>query len=223
MQSTTSECDTNVLSDLLCQATSSDNPEDSILEVLSKIEGPWCFIFWYAEKKQLWFGRDAMGRHSLLWSLPCHSEGLILTSVATRQEMTSCRELPAAGVFTATVDNNIISMQLYPWNTRTMLELKSIYAEEDFPSNLQICINNSLISPYSLSNLEIPKENDNFLCAINNILSSPTLYEPAEIYDLLLKDEEIFERVQKLSTYLTASIDVRCKTQPQLCKACVSY
>jgi len=73
--------DTLVVFDLFqhCQDDS-----DLVLQI-SKIHGPWAFIYWQAKRKKLWFGRDIFGRRSLLWK---HSSGPIstiaLTSVASR-------------------------------------------------------------------------------------------------------------------------------------------
>lgn len=64
------ESDTAILFQSLnaaCQdpATSSDT---AVLDVLCEIEGPFAFIFWEARKRRLWFGRDRLGRRSLVTS-----------------------------------------------------------------------------------------------------------------------------------------------------------
>jgi asparagine synthetase B (glutamine-hydrolysing) len=40
--------------------------------VFSSIRGPWACVFWHAETDTLWFGRDVLGRRSLLikWPVP---------------------------------------------------------------------------------------------------------------------------------------------------------
>lgn len=35
-------------------------------EVLSSVEGPWAFVFWHEASSTLWYGRDPLGRRSLL-------------------------------------------------------------------------------------------------------------------------------------------------------------
>ncbi|EEF50737.1 asparagine synthetase, putative [Ricinus communis] len=42
----------------------------SVLDVLSAIKGPWAVIYWQDSSKTLWFGRDALGRRSLLVHWP---------------------------------------------------------------------------------------------------------------------------------------------------------
>ena len=39
---------------------------DSIPEVLSKLRGPWSLVYWEKGTQTLWFGRDVIGRRSLL-------------------------------------------------------------------------------------------------------------------------------------------------------------
>ncbi|KAM0872361.1 hypothetical protein ACQ4PT_038790 [Festuca glaucescens] len=55
----------------------------SVPQILSTIKGPWALIYWQADSKTLWFGRDAFGRRSLLvhWPTPDDSR-FILSSVS---------------------------------------------------------------------------------------------------------------------------------------------
>ncbi|CAG8454408.1 1846_t:CDS:10 [Ambispora gerdemannii] len=53
-----------------------------IAQTLAKIEGPFSFVYWESSRRKLWFGRDCLGRRSLLWHLPTSkSDRFILTSV----------------------------------------------------------------------------------------------------------------------------------------------
>ncbi|PKU81136.1 asparagine synthetase domain-containing protein 1 [Dendrobium catenatum] len=55
----------------------------SIPDVLSTIKGPWAFIYWQEKSKTMWFGRDALGRRSLLVHWPtCTDSRFILSSVS---------------------------------------------------------------------------------------------------------------------------------------------
>lgn len=51
--------------------------------VLSSLHGPWAAVYWHAVSSTLWFGRDVLGRRSLLarWPGDGAPERLILTSV----------------------------------------------------------------------------------------------------------------------------------------------
>ena len=69
----------------------------NILSVLEKIQGPYSFIYLDAESHHLYFGRDRLGRHSLLWNYNCEGS-IFLTSVAKRS-MLDIKEVPAIGIF----------------------------------------------------------------------------------------------------------------------------
>ncbi|KAG8366451.1 hypothetical protein BUALT_Bualt17G0081400 [Buddleja alternifolia] len=57
--------------------------QKSVPGLLSTIKGPWALIYWQDSSKTLWFGRDALGRRSLLVHWPtCHDPRLLLSSVS---------------------------------------------------------------------------------------------------------------------------------------------
>ncbi|GBF97063.1 hypothetical protein Rsub_09536 [Raphidocelis subcapitata] len=45
-------------------------PPGGVLAVLSSLRGPWALVYWRADARRLWFGRDWLGRRSLLLHLP---------------------------------------------------------------------------------------------------------------------------------------------------------
>jgi hypothetical protein len=74
--------------DALCSCCG--DPE-AMLRVCAGIQGPWAMLFWHAASATLWFGRDRIGRRSLLWRLPSAAAGrdgdsgddtLVITSTA---------------------------------------------------------------------------------------------------------------------------------------------
>ncbi|KAK4779918.1 hypothetical protein SAY87_016024 [Trapa incisa] len=54
--------------------------KSSVPEVLSQIKGPWALIYWQECSKTLWFGRDALGRRSLLVHWPSQQDSRFLLS-----------------------------------------------------------------------------------------------------------------------------------------------
>lgn len=52
----------------------------SVVDVLSSIKGPWALIYWQDSSKTLWFGRDALGRRSLLVHWPTEDDARFLLS-----------------------------------------------------------------------------------------------------------------------------------------------
>ncbi|BFZ16704.1 hypothetical protein BsWGS_19743 [Bradybaena similaris] len=97
--------------------------EDDVLKTMQKVHGPWAFIFWQANTRKLWFGRDMFGRRSLLWHLPLTtSDQIVLTSVALGDM--AYTEIPSVGIFcldysqvsTSSGDASACPiLTLYPW------------------------------------------------------------------------------------------------------------
>ncbi|XP_022149042.1 asparagine synthetase domain-containing protein 1 isoform X2 [Momordica charantia] len=54
--------------------------QSTIVDILSKIQGPWSIIYWQDRAKTLWFGRDAFGRRSLLVHWPTVEDSRFLLS-----------------------------------------------------------------------------------------------------------------------------------------------
>jgi len=65
--------------------------------ILSSIQGPYAFIYLDKKNQRLYFGRDRLGRQSLLWSGDGEG-GLVLTSVGKRNVL-DFKEIPAIGIF----------------------------------------------------------------------------------------------------------------------------
>jgi asparagine synthetase B (glutamine-hydrolysing) len=62
--------------------TDASRPSRRVFEVLSSICGPFAFVFLDNTHKQLFFGRDRLGRRSLLYNSLEHLETIELSSVA---------------------------------------------------------------------------------------------------------------------------------------------
>lgn len=43
--------------------------KSDIVKVISSIHGPWSMTYWNNKLKQLWIGRDILGRRSLCWNI----------------------------------------------------------------------------------------------------------------------------------------------------------
>ena len=54
------------ISSATADTTSKKNVGMIILKVLDMIEGPWAVMYWHHKTQSLWFGRDRLGRRSLL-------------------------------------------------------------------------------------------------------------------------------------------------------------
>ncbi|XP_059655687.1 uncharacterized protein LOC132302766 isoform X2 [Cornus florida] len=63
---------------------SSGKGQNSVPELLSMIKGPWALIYWQGSSRTVWFGRDALGRRSLLVHWPTSEDSrLLLSSVSS--------------------------------------------------------------------------------------------------------------------------------------------
>lgn len=77
-------------------AQSSSEREGAILKVLRSIDGPFAFVFFDKPSKKLYFGRDRLGRRSLL--LRQDVQGLVLSSIADSVDQ-QWKEVEADGVY----------------------------------------------------------------------------------------------------------------------------
>jgi asparagine synthetase B (glutamine-hydrolysing) len=55
--------------------------EKAVWKVMEGIEGPWAMVYFSSNDKKLWFGRDCLGRRSLLRRNLPDSNGFLLSSV----------------------------------------------------------------------------------------------------------------------------------------------
>ncbi|KAJ3165084.1 Asparagine synthetase domain-containing protein 1 [Geranomyces variabilis] len=93
--------DTEVLSRAL------EASEGSVLEVLESLRGPWAVVYWQATERKLYFGRDYLGRRSLLWRKPkTTADPFLLASVSpvdannTESDVSGgWEEVPADGIY----------------------------------------------------------------------------------------------------------------------------
>ncbi|KAG4096227.1 hypothetical protein H8356DRAFT_1682263 [Neocallimastix lanati (nom. inval.)] len=79
------ESDTLILSNRLSEISCDDNEilmKKKLLNVFEIIQGEWAFIYYQKNQNLLWFGRDYLGRRSLLWHKPSNiNDDFIITSV----------------------------------------------------------------------------------------------------------------------------------------------
>ncbi|XP_037288182.2 asparagine synthetase domain-containing protein 1 [Rhipicephalus microplus] len=108
------KCDTTVLLHRLSQSTC----DSDLLNTMSRIEGPWAFVYFKSDKQQLWFGRDVFGRRSLLYRI--YNNGLALASVVHALPDEIWRELPADGIYCLNLNRDLCqgsrALRLFPWH-----------------------------------------------------------------------------------------------------------
>jgi len=77
---------------------SSASAIDQIVSVLSSIRGPYAFVFYDATSHHLFFGRDCLGRRSLLKKRTSNSD-LIISSVCDNATGEDWAEIEADGIY----------------------------------------------------------------------------------------------------------------------------
>ncbi|KAJ3145396.1 Asparagine synthetase domain-containing protein 1 [Geranomyces michiganensis] len=105
--------DTDVLASAL------EASERGVLEVLSSLRGPWAVVYWQPTERKLWFGRDFLGRRSLLWRKPrTAEEPFLLASVSPFGPVDGAtgvggdwEEVPADGIYCLHVPQNSVINQ----------------------------------------------------------------------------------------------------------------
>lgn len=75
--------------------TSADETENGILDVLRSIEGPFSFVFFHSPTDKIYYGRDRLGRRSLVTS---SDGGFKLCSIA-ESSLSSWQEVEADGIY----------------------------------------------------------------------------------------------------------------------------
>ncbi|XP_078460118.1 asparagine synthetase domain-containing protein 1 isoform X2 [Lampetra planeri] len=120
-----------------------DGADSAILSTLSLVRGPWALLYYQRASRCLWFGRDCLGRRSLLWLFPeagdagdgggggaCGGGGggtvdprwFAISSVASQQAPAGARwsEVPADGVYKVHLGSggsggSGLQVEWFPW------------------------------------------------------------------------------------------------------------
>lgn len=105
--------------------------EIEILSALQSIEGPFAFVYYRASLKKIYFGRDCLGRRSLLW-LRSDKGAFMLSSVGkaktNQNDPDVWEEVPANGIYSVDLNADISALEpndlpkackfplhLFPW------------------------------------------------------------------------------------------------------------
>lgn len=86
--------------DAICLMNALSKPFTNVIDVLRMIEGPYSFIFFEKDKERLWYGRDCLGRRSLLKQIFSEKDRFFrfsLSSVSNGDP--SWEEVPANGLY----------------------------------------------------------------------------------------------------------------------------
>lgn len=92
--------DGEAIHDLLTKASASDasSRQDAVLNVLRAIEGPFAFVYYDKSMQKLFFGRDRLGRRSLMLAQDGISGDLVISSIAEACDP-RWKEVEANGIY----------------------------------------------------------------------------------------------------------------------------
>lgn len=93
---------------------------EQVLQTISSIKGPFSIVFYHACSQSIIFGRDRIGRRSLVWNIDDASEELIISSIGSGEDNIS--EVSADGIFVLDLTLEGVPkecVRLYPWSSRT--------------------------------------------------------------------------------------------------------
>lgn len=203
-------CDTNIISAELRSTT-------DIMSVLRKIEGPYCFVYYQKSSHTLYFGRDIIGRHSLLLKVDSKADSLTLASVANKK-IQGIVEVPAIGIFAMNLNMSRINLACYPWKEPD-LRFTDIIEILETNLNVDIDIKETISDARSsaLTNLHLhPDPKD-----VEYLESIPCSKDFNEILRYLVKNQELNERVERLAELLHRSVKIRVRKKPNYCENCI--
>ena len=200
-------CDTDVV---LSALQSSSN----VVSVFREIRGPYSFVYYQKSGNLLYFGRDIIGRHSLLLKSNTDENVLTLTSVASK-EITGIVEVPAIGIFAMNLANPTINLACYPWREPDLRFTDVIEALETRLS-VDIDIRETVLESDAYTSLHLhPNVTD--LEFFGNCPYFESVYDTLAY---LVEDKEIYERVERLSQLLHKAVEVRTRKQSRFCENC---
>ncbi|CAL4097567.1 unnamed protein product [Meganyctiphanes norvegica] len=212
------QSDTSFISDQLINKDKSE-----ICKFLGEIYGPWSIIYYQKHTNRLYFGRDVLGRHSLVWKLPVsikEKESDVLSSEKTSdifmvsslcERNRDVEEVPALGLFyidftSITIDE--FEIHLIPWShleEETFKELSYVSVNKD--EKLTSRITRSL-------NMKLPEEDTlEFLKQLPNSLDGSNCNV---FYEILRDDIDIVLKT------LTNAVKRRVAACPPRCRQCTS-
>ncbi|KAI8902475.1 asparagine synthase-domain-containing protein [Globomyces pollinis-pini] len=96
------------------------NTNDEIIQTISEINGEWAMIYYRADSNYLYFGRDFLGRRSLMWHLPTSEDDCFqLSSVSDGSHSVDgyWEEVPTEGIYRVDLDKPFPNdIELFKWN-----------------------------------------------------------------------------------------------------------
>ena len=105
------------------------NGSESVLDVFGVVKGPFAFVFYDASARILYFGRDVLGRRSLLLSNDCtQRHELTISSTNFAGRWTLAEEVATPYIFSIDLNQPLLTIDKHPlkaWSPQTNKSLPS--------------------------------------------------------------------------------------------------
>ena len=195
------ESDTEFLFKLLTSAQT----EDEILNIFSRITGPFSIIC--RINKKLYFARDSLGRNSMI--LGKHKDQIFLSSVVDpMNEALEAIELPPLGVFC--IDTETREAILFPY--------QDLNAHQHNLSQLELL--NSIL-PIKFMRKINPEWMMKITKVENYMFDDVCQNINADLFENLLKYPAINKTCETFLELLVNSVNHRINRTPEMCKDCI--
>ena len=193
------ESDTTLLARLLSHCVTSRD----ILDVMSRIHGPWAMVYYHKHSNTIWIGRDFFGRQSLLIS---RSDTSLQLSSCVIKERGDFVELPAYGIYKFELSSDDVkgNLTLYPWKNSTDVLDKSILHNIDCD-----IFSDSISSPVVTCSDVILED-----------FQPPD--DKEDVFSQFLTQPRVLTIVDEFQDVLRDAVLTRVRHQPDVCKDCVS-
>ncbi|KAI2472139.1 asparagine synthase-domain-containing protein [Annulohypoxylon bovei var. microspora] len=116
-------------------ASSVEARESHILNVLRSIDGPFAFVFYDAQIKRLYFGRDRLGRRSLLFNQAEDDDTISFSSVAD-VPAAGWKEVNADGIYSLDLDIRLATPHGLKLDTRDIKHDWALSGGDDMVSSI---------------------------------------------------------------------------------------
>lgn len=211
------------------------------LNFLTKINGPYAFVFIDGEVKNLWFGKDIFGRRSLLWKKHAKEKCSFLWISSVGDGTDDWEEIPANGIYCLNF-KKFPSLVCFPWSQPISGIENYIGVSSEAVAQYRLkseCIQTPILRTLNSVVLRDRVANESvfqYICNLYNFhqsdepLSLKKLEETAmqsdltkiipEILEELCASNPFRETVENFICLFSESVKKRIKNHPFVCKNC---
>ncbi|XP_063978293.1 asparagine synthetase domain-containing protein 1 isoform X1 [Diachasmimorpha longicaudata] len=199
----------NVVSDTEYLYTAIQQSGD-IVQTFRSVEGPYSFIYYDQSSKLLYFGRDIIGRHSLLIKIVPEKRRMLISSVASKN-LDKWMEIPSLGIYVMDLKRDDFNLALFPWK-----EILGIGDSLNKHLGIYINIKSCILSIEKNEITSEPLSEDSSFLTLKS-----AGHNVREIMMNFMENSDIAKRVDEVLKHLRESVRVRVEKKPNYCKNCI--